>query len=248
MPELAFDRGKELIYCSVYAGRSNGMPVKSSRLNLAAQRRGLGMRRQPSQARAQRTFGTVLDAAVGLIEREGVERATTRRIALAAGVSIGAVYEYFPNKESIVLHLGTQWLRRIREIVEALHPARSAIPDLLGYLDRMLREVEALYRNQPGVLAVVRLIGAIPELREAEQAHDAAVVASVTSAMCHFAPDADAAEVRSAASCMIIMGHGVLSECLVTPAGDATRLVRMLRLSVYAIATAILLPVKTDER
>ena len=141
------------------------MPVKSSRSNLAAQRRGLGMRRQPSQARAQRTFGTVLDAAVGLIEREGVERATTRRIALAAGVSIGAVYEYFPNKESIVLHLGTQWLHRIREIVEALHPARSAIPDLLGYLERMLREVGALYRNQPGVLAVVRLIGAIPELR-----------------------------------------------------------------------------------
>ena len=219
------------------------MPVKSSRSNLAAQRRGLGMRRQPSQARAQRTFGTVLDAAVGLIEREGVERATTRRIALAAGVSIGAVYEYFPNKESIVLHLGTQWLRRIREIVEALHPARSAIPDLLGYLDRMLREVEVLYRNQPGVLAVVRLIGAIPELREAEQAHDAAVIASVTSAMCHFAPDTDAAEVRSAASCMIIMGHGVLSECLVTQAGDAARLLRMLRLSVYAIATAILLPV-----
>jgi hypothetical protein len=115
---------------------------------------------------------------------------------------------------------------------------------LLGYLERMLREVGALYRNQPGVLAVVRLIGAIPELREAEQAHDAAVVASVTSAMCHFAPDADAAEVRSAASCLIIMGHGVLSECLIAQADDATRLLRMFRLSVYAIATAILLPVK----
>jgi hypothetical protein len=61
--------------------------------------------------------------------------------------------------------------------------------------------------------------------------------------MCHFAPGADAAEVRSAASCMVIMGHGVLSECLVTPAGDAARLLRMLRLSMYAIATAILLPV-----
>src|SRR5580704_11295401 len=139
--------------------------MKLPRANTGSKRRRLGMRRHPSQARAQRTFGTVLDAAVGLIEREGVERATTRRIALAAGVSIGAVYEYFPNKESIVLHLGTQWLRRIREIVEGLHPARSAIADLLGYLDRMLREVETLYRNQPGVLAVVRLIGAIPELR-----------------------------------------------------------------------------------
>jgi AcrR family transcriptional regulator len=182
-----------------------------------------------------------LDAAVALIEREGIERATTRRIALAAGVSIGAVYEYFPNKESIVLHLGTNWLRRIREIVEALHPSRSAIPDLLGYLNRMLGEVERLYRDQPGLLAVVRLIGAIPELREAEHAHDAAVIASLTSAMRHFAPNADPAEVQSAANCMLIMSHGVLSACLVAQIGDAARLLRMLRVSIYALVTPILL-------
>jgi AcrR family transcriptional regulator len=206
------------------------------------------MRRRPSQARAQRTFGTVLDAAVALIEREGVERATTRRIALAAGVSIGAVYEYFPNKESIVLHLGTDWLRRIREIVEALHPSSSGIPDLLGYLNRLLGDVEKLYRGQPGLLAVVRLIGAIPELREAEQAHDAAVVASVTGALRHFAPNTDPAEVQSTASCMIIMHHGVLSECLVAQIGDATRLLRMLRVAIFALVAPLLLPVQTAER
>src|SRR5277367_3197547 len=145
------------------------MPANLYRANTGPKRPGLYRRRHPSQARAQRTFGTVLNAAVALIEREGVERATTRRIALAAGVSVGAVYEYFPNKESIVLHLGTNWLRSIREIIEARHPSRSTIPDLLGYLNRTLDDVEQLYRDQPGVLAVVRLIGAIPELREAEE-------------------------------------------------------------------------------
>jgi AcrR family transcriptional regulator len=210
-------------------------------------RRGLGMRRHPSQARAQRTFSTVLDAAVALIEREGIERATTRRIALAAGVSIGAVYEYFPNKESIVSHLGTNWLRRIREIIEALHPSHSAIPDLLGYLHRMQGDIEQLYRDQPGLLAVVRLMGAIPELRAAEQAHDAAVLASVASALRHYAPDADPAEVQSTASCMIIMSHGVLSACLIAQIGDATRLLRMLRVSIYALMTPILLSIQTAE-
>jgi AcrR family transcriptional regulator len=216
-----------------------------SRINAAAKRRRLGMRRHPSQARAQRTFGTVLDAAVALIERDGVERATTRRIALAAGVSIGAVYEYFPNKESIVLHLGTDWLRRIREIIEALHPSRSSIPDLLGYLNRTMDDVARLYCDQPGLLAVVRLIGAIPELREAEHAHDAAVIASVTSAMRHYAPNADPAEVQSAAACVLIMGHGVLSACLVAQVGDAPRLLRMLRVSIYALMTPILLAIPT---
>jgi AcrR family transcriptional regulator len=219
------------------------VPVKLSPANTGLNRR--GMRRHPSQARAQRTFGTVLNAAVALIEREGVERATTRRIAREAGVSVGAVYEYFPNKESIVLHVGTNWLRRIREIIEARHPSRSAIPDLLGYLNRTLDDVEQLYRDQPGVLAVVRLIGAIPELREAEEAHDAVVIASVTSALRHYAPNADPAEVQAAATCIIIMGHGVLSACLVPHFGDATRLLRMLRASVYALVIPIMLPIQT---
>ena len=224
------------------------MPVKLSRALTGPKRRRLGMRRHPSQARARRTFDTVLDAAVALIEREGVERATTRRIALAAGVSIGAVYEYFPNKESIVVHLGTNWLRRVREIIEALHPSRSAIPDLLGYVNRTLDDVARLYRDQPGLLAVVRLIEAIPELRAAERAHDAAVIASTASALLHYALGADPAEVRSAANCMIIMGHGVLSACLVAQIGDATRLLRMLRASIYALVTPILLSIQTAER
>ena len=218
------------------------MPAESTRAISQPKRRNLSMRRHPSQARARRTYDTVLEAAVALIESEGVERATTRRIALAAGVSIGAVYEYFPNKESIVLHLGTDWLRRIREIVEALHPSQSAIPDLLGYLNRGLDAVERLYRDQPGVLAIVRLIGAIPQLREAEQAHDAAVIASMATAMLHFSPGADPAEAESAASCIIIMGHGVLSACLVAQPAESLRLLRMLRVAIYALASSILLP------
>jgi AcrR family transcriptional regulator len=200
------------------------------------------MRRQPAQPRAQRTFGTVLNAAVELIEREGVERATTRRIALAAGVSVGAVYEYFPNKEAIVLKLGTNWLHRIREVIDAIHPSHSGIPDLIGYLNRMLDDVERLYRDQPGLLAVVRLIGAIPQLRQAAQAHDAVVIASVTSALRHFAPHVGTAELQALANCMIIIGHGVLSECLVAQTGDAARLLRMLRVSTYALVTPLLLP------
>jgi hypothetical protein len=92
---------------------------------------------------------------------------------------------------------------------------------------------------------VVRLIGGIPELREAEEAHDAVVIASVTSALRHYAPNADPAEVQSAATCIIIMGHGVLSACLVPHFGDATRLLRMLRASVYALVIPIMLPVQT---
>jgi AcrR family transcriptional regulator len=200
------------------------------------------MRRVPSQDRARRTFGTVLAAAVRLIESEGLERATTRRIATAANLSVGAVYEYFPNKESIVLYLGTTWLSRIREAIEELHPARSGIADLHDYLNRMLAAIEPLYSDQPGLIAVVRLLAAIPELREADRAHDAAVMASIKSALQHYLPHADAAELDAVVSCIVAMGHGILSECLVVKSGDAARMVRLLHVSIYAITMPLMLP------
>jgi AcrR family transcriptional regulator len=218
------------------------MPANLYRANTGSKRLGLYRRRHPSQARAQRTFDTVLEAAIRLIEQEGVERATTRRIALAAGVSIGAVYEYFPNKESIVLHIGTSWLRRVRQMVDDLHPSRSGIPDLMSYLNRMMSDAERMYRDQPGLLAVVRLSGAIPELREADQAHDLEVTGSITSALQHFAPHAEREELKAIANFLLIISHSVLSDCFVAQTGDTSRLLRMLRVSLYTLVTPLLLP------
>jgi hypothetical protein len=47
---------------------------------------------------------------------------------------------------------------------------------------------------------------------------------------------------------MIIMGHGVLSACLVAEVGEAARLLRMLRVSIYALVTPILLSIQPAER
>ncbi len=218
------------------------MPANLYRTNSGLKRPGLYRRRYPSQARAQRTFETVLAAAIKLVEQEGVERATTRRIAIAAGVSIGAVYEYFPNKESIVLHIGTSWLRRLRQMVEDLHPSRSGIPDLMSYLNRMMSDAERMYRDQPGLLAVVRLISAIPELRDADRAHDLEVTASITSALQHFAPHVERSELEAVANYLIIISHSVLSDCVVAQTGDTSRLLRMLRVSLYTLVTPLLLP------
>jgi len=58
-------------------------------------------RKTPVQERARVTWNVILDAAAQVLLRRGYEKATTDRIAQRAGVSIGSIYEYFPNKESI---------------------------------------------------------------------------------------------------------------------------------------------------
>jgi AcrR family transcriptional regulator len=58
-------------------------------------------RRRAKQARSQQTVRAILEAAARVLEREGYARATTNRIAEAAGVSVGTVYEYFADKEAL---------------------------------------------------------------------------------------------------------------------------------------------------
>ncbi len=59
-------------------------------------------RKKPRQERAHATVDAILLAAAHILKTEGFERATTNRIAELAGVSIGSLYQYFPNKASIV--------------------------------------------------------------------------------------------------------------------------------------------------
>jgi AcrR family transcriptional regulator len=59
-------------------------------------------RKKPTQARARRTVDLILEAAAQILARHGEERLTTNRIAELAGFSIGTLYQYFPNRESVL--------------------------------------------------------------------------------------------------------------------------------------------------
>lgn len=68
----------------------------------------------------------MLDAAVRLLKRGGASSITTNRIAAVAGVSIGSVYQYFPNKHALFAALHE---RHIRHVDEILHRRMAASAD-----------------------------------------------------------------------------------------------------------------------
>lgn len=65
----------------------------------------LHRRRVPNQSRARLTVDSIVQAAQQLLDEDGPHALTTRRIAERAGVSIGSLYQYFPNREAIVAQL-----------------------------------------------------------------------------------------------------------------------------------------------
>ena len=62
-------------------------------------------RKVPVQERSTQLVADILKAAVRVLEREGAQRFTTVRVAAAAGVIVGSLYQYFPNKQAILYRL-----------------------------------------------------------------------------------------------------------------------------------------------
>jgi AcrR family transcriptional regulator len=83
-------------------------------------------RKLPKQARSQTTVEAILEAAAQVFERHGYAAGTTNRIAERAGVSIGSVYQYFPNKDAILVALVHQHLA---ESAAALQPHIQRLND-----------------------------------------------------------------------------------------------------------------------
>ena len=62
-------------------------------------------RKRPTQARAQEKVARILDATRALLRADGYEVLTTNKVAARAAVPVGSVYQYFPNKDALVVAL-----------------------------------------------------------------------------------------------------------------------------------------------
>lgn len=85
-------------------------------------------RRRPVQARSAATVRAILDAAARVLATDGYDRTSTNRVAERAGVSIGSLYQYFPNKEALVAALIDEHRARALEVFLARACAVQAAP------------------------------------------------------------------------------------------------------------------------
>lgn len=94
-------------------------------------------RKLPQQDRSRTTVEAILEATTHILTEEGYDKANTNRIAERAGLSIGSLYQYFPNKESLMAALMDQHSNEIAALVESKLqnlfnvPPEVAIPELI---------------------------------------------------------------------------------------------------------------------
>jgi AcrR family transcriptional regulator len=103
------------------------------------------LRRKPKQFRARQTVEAVLDAVTRVLKREGSGAVTTNRIAEVAGVSIGSVYQYFPDKRAIFLALHQRHIEQIDRLMAAalVENAASSLEGLIRALVETMVDAHA---------------------------------------------------------------------------------------------------------
>lgn len=74
-------------------------------------------RRKPRQTRSQVTVEAIFEATIQVLLAEGLQRLTTIRVAERAGVSVGTLYQYYPNKQALLLGVLRRHLARVGECV-----------------------------------------------------------------------------------------------------------------------------------
>ena len=99
-------------------------------------------RKQPRQERSKLTVAAILEAAARILVEEGYAKANTNRIAALAGVSIGSLYEFFPNKDAIFTELRRSLNARMLEEVADVIGEVLALP----IHDAVHKAVQALIR------------------------------------------------------------------------------------------------------
>lgn len=125
-------------------------------------------RRQPKQARSNDLVNAILEAAVQVLAKEGVRRFTTTRVAERAGVSVGSVYQYFPNKASILFRLQSDEWQQTTDMLRRILEDTTRLPS-----ERLRLLVHAFIQSECDEAQVrTALHDAAPFYREAPEARE----------------------------------------------------------------------------
>ncbi|BEN63876.1 TetR family transcriptional regulator [Serratia marcescens] len=88
----------------------------------------ISSRKQPQQARSAELVSAILTAAIQVLAQEGAARFTTARVAERAGVSVGSLYQYFPNKAAILFRLQSDEWRQTTDMLSRILADREKTP------------------------------------------------------------------------------------------------------------------------
>lgn len=184
--------------------------------------RGAHSRRTPVQERSVSTVDAIVEAAAEVFARHGYEAGTTHRIAEQAGVSIGTVYQYFPDKDSILVALVEEHLDGA---LAALTPLLTDLviqsPPIEEGIGRMLHALVALHRRHPALHRVLFEEAPRPEALRHRLDRTVAAAVDAVAGYLESRPEVVPADHRLAAQLVVQVAETVTHNLVLNPRDGA---------------------------
>ncbi|MBP5977105.1 TetR/AcrR family transcriptional regulator [Brasilonema sp. CT11] len=129
-------------------------------------------RKLPQQDRSKVTVDAIMTATARILTEEGYDKASTNRIAELAGVSIGSLYQYFPNKEALVASLVADHTNEMVELIQSkLNDLFDVAPEVA--IPELVKAVIAAHAVNPMLHKVldeeVPRVGRLKQVGNAEE-------------------------------------------------------------------------------
>lgn len=180
-------------------------------------------RTQPVQQRAQRRRDQILQVTAELLEEVGQDDLTTILVAKRAGISVGTLYHYFPNKYAIMYALAEQWVGEMDIALQELESEAIETLSLKRFVERCIDRMRLVYINQQGLLPLVQAMYGMPELVELDLIHDELIIASMARMFGRMDIASKPAELRRLGRAYLEISHALLIVVVNQSAKDADK-------------------------
>ena len=163
--------------------------------------------RVPRQERGQRRVDAILDATAAIVAEDGLAAATMHAIAKRSGTTIGSMYHFFPDRDSVIVALAERHGRAVGEMATGLTQVEWSRLSLEDAVDRYVETGVDYVRRHPDLFPVAQAALVIrPELRQADSSPEHLMLSVTKAIVAARTPEAPAAERTARATMMIALG------------------------------------------
>jgi len=143
-------------------------------------------RKQPSQTRSRERVEKIISATYTLLQEQGLSGVTTVHIAKQAGVSVGSVYQYFPNKKAIFASLYNDYLKGIRSTLDDFEYEPYTNMGWKEFFETLYKKLSEKEDEQNILPELAQAFHLYPEMREVDIDHSEVISERIANFLCQY--------------------------------------------------------------
>ncbi len=138
------------------------------------------MLKKPKQKRSRERVQLILDATRSVLRQDGIKALSTNSIAASANIPVSSIYQYFPDKEAVLIALYEDYLKEIRNIFEAIDTQENRELPWREFVTLILKELVAAETQDNIDAELNTALGLYPKLMEVDRCHEEWMVERMT--------------------------------------------------------------------